>query len=302
MTRHVLAVIVVCLCATTLHAQLEFPAYLPSQCQPAAEGVIAGATDGKVMAVIGIGATVPVGPTEIKIAVNLETGRSPLWVYIVYSAALDTVTTVPIVRVLGQCNDDLFPDPGTADQLEGIRFAPLPNGYLEGTALTARLKSDATFNAFRQQHPDSNATIVILATSDEQVLSYPAGTPFWLFTWVPADQSLGLTCVVHALTGETLCFGDDPTSVATEASERGFGIAPNPASADAIVRVPQEWIGRRITIDAVNSTGQIVPLVSEKQIFAPVVPINAGLLANGMWSLRVGDGHTFQTIPLSIVR
>lgn len=283
-------------------AQLGFPGYLPKACEGAAKNAIPGATDGKIVGILAVGIEVPLGNQGIFLGMNLDNGTAPMWVYLVQSQQLDTIAGVPLIRILNSCSAPPIDAPTDLIPVEDFGQLEIPSNYLQGTELTGKIKANGDYVKFEAANPDSQPTVTFITTSTEEFMDFPIGTPFWSFVWLPADGAgIPFTCLVHATNGTTMCFGEDIMSVATDALEAGFSVAPNPSRESAVVNIPTSWIGSSVTVDAVSTTGEIVNLVNGGTVVSPQVFINTSSLASGMWSLRISNAHHIQTLPLSVI-
>lgn len=283
-------------------AQFGFPGYLPKACENAAKSAIQGATDGKIVGILAVGLEVPLGDQGIFLGMNLDNGTAPMWVYLVQSQQLDTIAGVPLIRLLGSCSPPPIEAPTDMIPVDEFGQIELPTNYIQGTELTGKIKANGDYVKFEAAHPDSQPTITFISTSTEEFMDFPAGTPFWSFVWLPTDGAgIPFTCLVHATNGTTICLGEDIMSVASDALEAGFSVAPNPSREQAIVNIPTSWIGTSVKIEAVSTTGEMVTLVSGGTVVAPQVFINTSTLASGMWSLRISNQQHIQTLPLSII-
>lgn len=291
------------LAASSVTAQFQFPGYLPRACEATAKVAIDGATDGVVVGILAAGVEIPLGTTPLFIGMDLDAGTAPVWIYLVYSQQLDTVAVVPLIRLLGSCSAPPV-DPGDLSDLgtEDFGRLPLPAGYLQGTDMTNKLKANADFIKFNAAHPDSQPTVSAISTSTEEFLDFPTGTPFWSLLWIPAGgEGFPFTCLVHAVDGTTICLGEEIMSVANEARDAGFSVAPNPSSEDAVITLPMSWVGSSVTVDAVDATGRIVNITNTSSLTYPQVFINTGNLSSGMWSLRISNHTAQQVLPLSVL-
>ena len=302
MLRLLLTALIGLVALVPTRAQFQFPGYTPSQCLNAAAAALTGASDAKVVGALSVGISVPVGQAEIDLGMSLDDGKAPMWAYLVRSDELDTLAVIPLVRFLNQCAtppvEGLDPDFG---DFEGVQFTPLPQNFVEGTALTGYLKANAEYAAWSAQNPDSAATIVLLATSDEDFMQFPAGTPFWALNWFTEDpEGLPFICLVHATTGLTICLGEDVVSVDDQGDAGRFAMAPNPATNDVVISLPGSWEGRSVRVDAVDLSGRSVALYAG----APSMPqlyLGTSGLAPGVWQVRITDGQTVSTMPLTVM-
>ena len=302
MNRLFFAILLCVFASLPVRAQL-FSGYLPSNCVNRAAATLTGASDATVIGILSVGVSVPIGGNDLFLGMDLDDGTSPVWVYLVSSEELDTIAVTPLVRIFNQCVTPPVEglDPGF-DDFDGLQQTALPETFLEGAELTGNVKANSDYQEWAVAHPDSSPSVIVLASTDEDFLGFPAGTPFWALNWVANEPgTLPFLCVVHATTGQTICFGEDVVSVDDQGERGTFALAPNPATQDVVVSLPQGWLGRNVSVDAVDLHGRTISLfagtVSMEQLF-----LSAAALAPGTWQIRVSDGHTISTMPLAIVR
>lgn len=282
-------------------AQLQFPGFLPTECEQQALGRLENVSDAKIAAILTVGATVPIGELTIDIALDLNNGTSPLWIYAVTSESLDTIVIVPMFRLLGVCNVTPIDGIENIGTELGLSTAGLPASYNQGKPLMDLFKADASYQAFVSANPDSVPSFAALGSVETSLGEFPANSPFWILQWGTTEET-AFTCVSHAVTGETLCINEDPTSVSQDARSRGFHAAPNPAQDVLVLTLPESWVGTSVSIDAVSTAGQIMPLLSGRIAGNQQLILSVVDLPIGFWSLQVVNGAEAQTIPLSIVR
>lgn len=301
---------------TTVSAQFSLPGYLPQQCAASASRSIEGATDGTIVGILAIGIPVPLGGTELNIGMSMDDGRSSAWIYLVKSDALDTVAATPLIRLLGSCTPppiDGF-DPGAFGDLGDAPTTPLPTTFLQGSELVGAVKANADYRDWAVAHPDSAPSFVVLSVADDQIPLFPAGTPFWLLNWIPGGFGGGpggpggpggsgggvFVCVVNAQTGETICFGDEVTSVQEQYSGGQLSVAPNPAHDVAVITVPESWLGRTVTMSATDVSGRSIPLLTGSTVRASSIVVPTTQLSAGVWCVRISDGSHWATVLLTI--
>jgi len=302
--RTLFAVLLVTASTWTVASAQLFTGFQPNQCVTSARASIEGASDGQVVAILAVGATIELGPAPLNIGMDLTDGTSPLWVYLVYSQSLDTVAVVPFIRVLGSCTapplGDVAPDFGDT---EGLRLVSVPANFVQGAALITALDANGDYATWKAAHPDSTPTITMLATTDEDALGFPAGTPFWALNWIGNEpDALPFICLVHATTAQTICFGEDIVSVDDQGKDGLFAMAPNPASDDLVISLPAQWINRSVSVDAVNVTGQRISLRERAPTTGPQIFVSTHALNTGTWMVRITDGQVVSTMPLVIAR
>jgi len=242
---------------------------------------------------------------------DLTEGKAALWIYVVGNAAGDSAMAVPFVRVMGACSDQLFP-PGMFDDVASNADASsnLPATFIEGSALITALSGNSRYQEFRQAHPDSLPTATAISIIEEPAPNAPAGSPVWALVFQgmgeidPMDPStLPFTCIVHAENGSVFCFsGDDASSVADEARERGFALAPNPAADEAALIVPSAWVGRDVDVDLVDMTGIARPLTRALPIRGTTTLMDLSSFTQGAYLIVLRSGSESVTLPVTIQR
>lgn len=290
--------------ATTMQAQLGPEAYLPKSCQDAAQAAANETSPGAILIAIFNGSYefVLLG-TTYNSGMRLSDGKAIAWFYAYYQANGDSVFVKPFGKTPGSCNDVSQLVPTASVPAEDIGRTMVPNNYIEGAALISALNTDITYTTFHNAYPDSLPSATMLAVAEEESFGYPAGTPFWFVSWVPSSQGTGgLTCIVEALSGTTLCFSIPPLSVADEAAAAGFSLAPNPAFDRATLTLPTSWLGSMATIEAVDVTGTIAVLASDVHIMSPALDISLSSLQSGMYTMRIRNQRQATVIPMSVLR
>ncbi len=292
-------ILIMLMAATAASAQLNFPGYLPQQCQGAATQAIPGTSDAKIIAISAAGIEFPIGQSMLYIGMDFTAGTAPIWFYTVYSESMDTVVTTGLVRLFGSCTPPPFDLPSDIVDIEELSRESVPSTYLEGTSLLAKLKSNGDYQAFAAAHPDSLPLLTLLTVSTEELFGFPIGTPFWAFFWFPvAEGSLGLTCLVEATSGQTVCFGDGTVGVSgEEARNAGYYAYPNPTTSTAVLVTPQQVLNSHVRIEAVSVTGQHIPLMDGVATSLPMF-LNTDILPPGMWSLLIHTNTRLHVVPL----
>ena len=78
-------------------------------------------------------------------------------------------------------------------------------------------------------------------------------------------------------------------------------MAPNPATNDVVISLPGGWEGRSARVDAVDLSGRTISLYAG----APSMPqlyLGTSSLTPGVWQVRITDGHTVSTLPLTVMQ
>lgn len=292
------------LAATVASAQFSFPSYKPSQCMVIAQELaIEGTTDGKVIAIACAGIKVPLLGTELYLGIDMAQGTAPVWFYVVRSEQRDSVAGTALIRMTDVCSTPPIEDiPDAADVGEYGEEA-IPTTFIEGKELVDKVNANGDYVKFHAAHPDTLPTAAVISVSQEEFFGFPAGTPFWVFVWAPAQQGgLPFACYVHAVTGQTVCLGETTMGVSGgDAAQAGYSVYPNPSSGTAMLNIPITMLGKQLHVEAVSVTGQRVLLADDVAVTVPAL-INTNTLSAGMWSLVVTSGSSHHTVPLMVVR
>lgn len=298
-----LASLVVTFCVTSsmVMSQLVSP-YLPKDCQASATTAATQvAPDAMLVAIATFSAKVPVATATIEVGMNLTDGKSAAWAYVFHSAAKDTFIISPFIRLFGSCAPISLP----AGSLPGgvgpgdVGLKEVPANYLQGTALLTALGKDGDYAAYHTAHPDSLPSFSVMSSSVDSVLDFPAGTPFWTLIW---QGSGGLTCFVHAETGQTICSAIPiTTSVTEQLLSNTVVISPNPAHDVAAISVPLDWVGRSVEIDVIDAMGSTVNASSVASA-TPVMVMGTTTLTNGSYMIRLRTQNTVVLQRLVIVK
>jgi len=287
--RILILIILLTSAAGTAFSQLNLPGYLPSVCASAAKNAVAGATDGQIVAIAAVGIDVDLGITQMFIGMNLTDGKSPMWMYLIYSATLDTAIWVPLIRPLGSCTSPPVDVPTDGVDISQIGTTPIPANSVEGVNVVNAVKANSEYQKFNAKHPDSLQFISLLAVSTEEFLSFPAGTPYWLLGWMDYANPTGTPffCAVHAENGQTVCFGGDVNSVGESNSPTFTPAWPNPAVDVATITVPPTALGKPLTIQAISPTGESLELLNGVYPLGEFLLVPTHELSNGVWYVRV---------------
>ena len=277
----------------SMYGQLSLPSYQPSVCATSAKNAISGASDGQVVAVAAVGVEVDLQVATVFVGMNLTDGKSSLWLYLVHSASLDTAVWVPLIRPLGSCTPPPVELPLDNLDVMQIGTSPIPANAIEGAAVVNAVKMNSEYQAFNTAHPDSVQFLSVLAVSTEEVLTFPIGTPFWILTWTNVQNpTTPFNCVVHAINGQTICFGGDVSSVDDENGSTITQVWPNPASDVATIKVPSSAAGQPLSIEAYSPTGERIVLLSDVFAIGDFVQVSTHDLNNGVWYVRVLGADT----------
>ncbi len=281
--------------------------FAPKDCYNDARSAAGGnANNARLVALMNAGIQVPLGTDVVDIGMSAKDGKARLWYYVFIAGPKDTVVAVPMVRLVFACQDPTSLAGGASVDipLDGLSNTPLPAGYREGAALTTALSGNAEYQRFKVSYPDSQPGITILTTSTEDAFSFPAGTALWAISWTDAASggaSEPFTCLVHSMTGKTLCGSELALSVA-ETNDPSVYLAPNPARDNAMLNLPLSWMGLQVVIEAISSTGSLIELSTINALPSPLTSINTSFLASGAYTVRARIATEYVVLPISVIR
>lgn len=301
MSRFLSTLFVLALVATSATAQLG--GFLPKDCQAAAlEEVVPGLPDARVVSIVNVGGVIPFGNTEISIGINPNDGKAPLWIYVIYSEAEDSIALIPMARLLVVCTSfaDQLGDQALGLEPGEVLLDPLPSTYLQGSQYITALKTDDTYNAYRAANPDSVPVITALAKPVESIPGFDPNNHVWLMSFAGASAGTNMTCVTDATNGQTVCVGDQVQSISEDAAKRGVMIMPNPATENAMSTMPAEWIGRHVNVDVFDTYGARVAADRLPGTGMLTLPING--LSSGAYHVVLRVDNDRIVTPLVITR
>ncbi len=284
--------------------------FAPKDCLNDAKTAVGGAANNpRLVTLANAGVQVPVGTDVIDLGMSLTDGKGRAWFYVFIAGPQDTVASVAMVRAVFVCQDPSALGGGPIDIPAGEEFPaiPLPANYIEGQALANAVNGNDEYKKFKAAYPDSLPGLTVLTTSTEDALGFPSGTPFWILNWADIAGGGGgipgepFVCLVHATTGQTLC-GSEITLSVEELRDPNVFVAPNPVRDNAMVNLPMAWIGQRVVIEAVNTSGDAVEIATINALSSPAFSFNASTLASGAYTLRARTATSFIVLPLSVIR
>lgn len=281
--------------------------FAPKDCINDARGAVGGAGNTpRLIALFSAAVELPLGTDTVNIGMSTKDGKARLWYYVFVASDKDTIAAAPMVRVVFACQDPTSLAGGETPGLpiDGLSTKPLPAGYKEGSALAAALAANSEFTRFTTAYPDTMPGISTLTTSEEDAFSFPAGTPFWVISWIDIGGVVSgepFLCLVHSVTGQTLC-GDQLVLSVSEINDPSVYIAPNPVRDNAILNLPISWIGKPVVIEAVSTSGAIIEIMSVGALTSPVTTINGSNLTSGAYTLRARTATDYIVLPMSVIR
>lgn len=270
-----------------------------------------GATDTYLTTIVTVNGTIPTPLTPIKLQYSFEDGKNLSWLYLYYSPSQTRFYLYAVTRlnVLGNITNSAFEvDPTLVDlDFETASKKDLPNTFLASSSIITRLQTNAEFNKFRTDYPDTAPNYVaLLKLEDEAADDFPElnGTdPYWLVSYQNMDNlDASMTCFVNSENQDVLCVRfSDITSVEEQSSMNSkMVVAPNPVIGNtAAVQLP--GLHPNGTLYLYNSIGEVVGNFSGYLRTSQLsIPISVSGLPSGMYYVRLQDGTTTFTTPLVI--
>lgn len=307
--RYLLLLIVAIAAPMIASAQLGnlISPFLPNDCLNAAKTAVGGSANSpRLIAILNGNANIQAGSDNIITGMDASTGKARVWYYLFIVSDKDTLAGVPMIRLIGACQDpsSLFGNAQIDAPIEDLTRIPLPTTYIEGTALATALGGNSEYQRYKTAYPDSQPNFTALSTTDVDLFGFPAGTPFWIMNWsavAGSGSDVPFVCLVHAVTGQTLC-GDQIIATVSEVNDPSVFVAPNPVRDNALVNLPTSWIGRPVVIEAVSTSGAMIELASISALTSPATTINSSMLSTGAYTLRARTSTEYVVLPMSVIR
>lgn len=270
-----------------------------------------GAADTYLTTIVTVNGTIPTPLTPINLQYSFEDGKNLSWLYLYYSPSQTRFYLYAVTRlnVFGNITNTAFDvDPNLVDlDFETASKKELPNTFLATSSIITRLQTNAEFNKFRTDYPDTAPNyIALLKLEDEAANDFPQlnGTdPYWLVSYQNLNNlDASMTCFVNSENQDVLCVRfTDITSVEEQSSVNSkMVVAPNPVIGNtAAVQLPS--LHPNGTLYLYNSIGEVVGNLSGfLRTSQLTIPISVSGLPSGMYYVRLQDGTTTFTTPLVI--
>jgi|GEM_PF-2963286 len=270
-----------------------------------------GSPDTKLTAVITINGSIPTPLGNINLNFTYADGKNLIWLYLFYSESQQKhyLYGVSRVNVLGNAVNTAFDiDPS----LINLEVDALPNQEITapifGSELIEnRLKTNSTYNSFKQDYPDSQPNFVYLTRINiDQLSEFPmlnVDDPYWSVQYVDSeDPNYSMVCFVNTKNEEVVCIRlKDITSVSeSKKSTEQLSVVPNPPSNSiAQIQFKQPITGG--TLRLYNTLGIVVkdltPLVQNS---TGSIPFSTLGLSSGMYLIQYQNGSESLTTTFVI--
>lgn len=266
-----------------------------------------GATDTHLSAIITINGAIPTPLGTINLNYSFDDGKNLIWLYMYYSPSMQKHFLYGISRVnaFGNAVNTAFEvDPA----LIGIDVLTAPKKEISTPILgsefiEARLKTNASFNAFQQDYPDSQPNLIILTRLDDEQLSeftmLNGEDPYWVVQYInEQDPNYPMLCFVNTKNDEVVCIRSKDITSVTEPKKpiESMSVVPNPSSSSMnTIHFKQPIAGG--TLRMYNSLGTMVKdLTSLVNTTTTSLPLSTDGLPSGMYILQHQNGtQTFTT-------
>lgn len=241
------------------------------------------------------------GILTLNVGLNLGNGMSEVWGYLFTAKTPDGKDTSLLHLMYKPIIGEIAPLPIPVDvplPEEFFQSANLGDTWLNSNAVVDRLKTNATFQDYRQKNPDSlyaQYSFVFNAPLEQQ--------PQWMVT-MTGEGYPSLACFVNAITGDVLCTGL-PTGVREEmtASLRSGKVWPLPARDELYISIDNSSVGSGGTFTLYNEAGlklREYPAVVALADSPAILSLEG--LQNGLYLLRYNAAQTTLTFPVIISR
>ncbi|MGA1307002.1 MAG: T9SS type A sorting domain-containing protein [Candidatus Kapaibacteriota bacterium] len=234
---------------------------------------------------------------------DMKTGRSTLWVYVI---SIEDAAGNPATKLLAYIKVPIIgmqQVPLPADAVPGdVPFQPQDSipaaSVLNSDAIVGKVAANVDYQSFIKENPKAKSSFIVLFTSPIEFPGTPfqAGAPLWNFNFAdPADTlAPSLTCFTHAVTGETVCFGSEPTSVKEELAsndELSMLIHPIPQGMNGTILISSQCAAHS-SLEITDLMGRTVysqSHIESSQLTLPVLP-------SGVYMARLQHPHGISSL------
>ncbi|MBL8004797.1 MAG: T9SS type A sorting domain-containing protein [Candidatus Kapabacteria bacterium] len=270
-----------------------------------------GSPDTKLTAVITINGSIPTPLGDINLNFTYADGKNLIWLYMFYSEAQQKHYLYGVSRVnaFGNAVNTAFDiDPALLNlDVESAPKLEVTTPILGSELIETRLKTNATYNAFKQEYPDSQPNFIILTRLDAEQLSeftmLNGEVPYWVTQYVNSeDPNYLMQCFVNTKNEDVVCIRlKDITSVSEpKKSTEQLSVVPNPPSNSvAQIQFKQPVAGG--TLRLYNTLGTIVKdLTPFVQNSTGSIPFSTLGLSSGMYLIQYQNGSESLTTTFVI--
>ncbi len=270
-----------------------------------------GSPDTKLTAVITLNGSIPTPLGSINLNFTYADGKNLIWLYMFYSEAQQKHYLYGVSRVnaFGNAVNTAFDiDPSLLNlDVESAPKLEVTTPILGSELIETRLKTNATYNAFKQEYPDSQPNFIILTRLDAEQLSeftmLNGEDPYWVAQYVNSiDPNYQMQCFVNTKNEDVVCIRlKDITSVSepTKSTEQ-LSVIPNPPSNSlAQIQFKQPIAGG--TLRLYNTLGTVVKdLTPFVQNSMGSIPFSTSGLSSGMYLIQYQNGSQSLTTTFVI--
>ncbi len=270
-----------------------------------------GASDTYLTTIASVNGTIPTPLAPIATNFSFADGKNLAWLYLYYSPSQTRFFLYAVTRlsVLGNVTNTAFEIEPSAVSLDTASASKkeIPNNFLSSALILPRLQTDAVFNKFRIDYPDTLPDYVsVLKLEDDDADEFPelnGNDPYWIVSYQDLNNfDASMFCFVNSENQDVLCIRlSDLTSVADQTSNTSkILVSPNPVQGSmAAVQLPKLFPNG--TLYLYNSIGELVGDLSRYLRTSQLsIPISTSGLQSGMYYLRLQDGITTFTTPIVI--
>jgi hypothetical protein len=239
------------------------------------------------------------GILTLNVGMNLNNGTSDVWAYLFTAKTAGGRDTTLLHLMYKPIIGGIAPLPIPVDvplSDEFLQSGTLGTTWLNSNTVADRLKTNATFQAYRQKNPDS------LYAQYAFVFTPPSEESQWMVTVTGIDYP-SLTCFVNATTGEVFCTGL-PTGVREDmtASLHRGKVWPLPARDELYITVDDQVVQPDGVFTLYNEAGLKVRDYSDISLTHSPAALPLEGLSNGFYLLRYSTTRTTLTFPVIISR
>jgi len=234
---------------------------------------------------------------------DMKNGKSTLWVYVLSIVDASGNPATKLLAYIKVAFLGLQQVPLPADAIPSdVPFQPqdsIPtSSVLNSDAIVAKLNANEDYQSFIKANPASKSSFIVLFTSPVEFPGTPftAGSPLWNFNFSDPADTLAptLTCFTHAVTGETICFAPDFTSVKEDLASQdqmNMLVHPIPQGINGVLLLPKSE-SSRISLEITDLMGRTVYSVQDINSSQLTLPI----LSSGIYMARLHNEHGISSL------
>lgn len=232
------------------------------------------------------------GLVQVQSGMKLNTGLSPLWIYVFESEG--NFFGYVAFSVLGNYQFADFPE----DELSSLPSTkPLDDEFIDSPRLAQVLSESTSFQGLLTKHNDAVPEAVALIKNEEIPELY-IDEDYWIITYrLPELNQTIFSCLIHAITEETLCIEEEINSVELIPATN-INIFPNPSSGEITFEANNNLQNSLLGATIYNSNSEVVFEFNDNSINN----LNLNFLPNGTYFMIFDFGNKKSIKKFTIVK